>query len=489
MSFNESIASLNKSIDSLQVQQDILIGSTDTLLLMLSGVFILSLQAGFALLEVGCIKVTNVNEILLNNIVDFCIGTVAYILFGFGLSFGKSGGQFGGGSYVALVGADNIGWVFFQYTFAATATAIVSSVMVGRTSYRAYLIYSFITTGIVYPIAVHWAWSGDGWMSNGPGGVSYQDFAGSSVVHSLGGACGVCASIVLGKRKLEDEIVDTGSIPPSSPALVTLGYFILINGFFCFNSASQGAVSGADDVAVITKVLINTGLANSCGTLITLLVQEVILGVEPGYWLLLAVANGGLSGCVSICAGCNVVSFGGACIIGAIGGLISMLWAKMFHLTGFEDPCDSTAVHLSCGIWGTLACPLFDAEQGFFYTGSSKSMKQFGWNMLCCMCFILWGVCTMFPVYKTLDMIGILRADHEKVEHELALHEHDDPQQQHELENMESSFAALPGSSQHSAKTKDSPPKYKVASVAAAPSDFSDHLSDSTRQANITTEM
>eukprot|EP00794_Sanderia_malayensis_P000547 gene547-1203_t len=473
MSGNITLGTLSASLDAVKEQQTILVGSSDTLVLMLSGIFILAMQSGFALLEIGCIKVVNVNEILLNNIMDLSIGTFAYMTLGFALSFGKTGGQFAGTSHFCLMEYENMAWIFFQFTFAATATAIVSSVMVGRTSYKAYMIYSFVTTGIVYPVVVHWAWSGEGWMSNGPNGISYQDFAGSSVVHTLGGTCGICATVVLGRRKVDNDEIDTGSIPPSSPALVTLGYFILVNGFLCFNSASQGAISSFGDAHAISKVLINTALANAAGCTVTLLVQELIFGVEPGYWLLLATANGGLSGCVSICAGCNVVSYGGAVIIASIGALFSMLWANNFHKTGLEDPCDSTAVHLSCGLWGTLAVPLFDAEAGCFYTGSIRSMEQFGWNLLCCLVIVAWSVLMMFPVYKFLDYIDLLRVDHEKLEHEEAIHGRQDQHNENsEMSNVGSSINAMSSCSHHSSSKKDSPPRFKTGTVAVSPSDI-----------------
>ncbi|XP_035671743.1 putative ammonium transporter sll1017 [Branchiostoma floridae] len=411
---------------------DVYAVSLDTLLEILCGCLIMTMQAGFALLEVGSVKVANVYAILLNNVMDVCVGTAGYFFFGYAVAFGPTTGGYMGTAHFALTDLesdDALTWVFFQYSFAATATAIVSGAMVGRTSYHGYLIYSFVITGFVYPTVVHWTWSGNGWLNSDLYGLAFQDFAGSGVVHACGGTAALMGAMVLGRRKLAKDVEDH-AISESAPALVTLGFFILMVGFFAFNGSSQGAMSSVGDSGAVARAVMNTGLACASGGLATILFERLVHKKINDYYVLCIVVNGCLGGTVAVCASANVVTNYGALIIGSSGAIIHCLWSISLHkFTPIEDPVDATAVHLAPGVWGVILCPFMDKEKGIFYCGydgQSAAWHQLGVNIAGLVAIIAYTALITFCIFKILDKVKLLRSTQEKFEHAEAVRIHEE---------------------------------------------------------------
>eukprot|EP00058_Branchiostoma_floridae_P023424 XP_002608914.1 hypothetical protein BRAFLDRAFT_124237 [Branchiostoma floridae] len=420
-----AIADINGKLDVFAV-------SLNTLLEILCGCLIMTMQGGFALLEVGSVKVSNVFAILLNNVMDVCVGTVGYFFFGYAVAFGPTTGGYMGTNHFALTNLesdDALTYVFFQYSFAATATAIVSGAMVGRTSYHGYLIYSFVITGFVYPTVVHWAWSDYGWLNSDLYGLTFQDFSGSGVVHACGGTAALMGAMVLGRRKLAKEVEDH-AIPESAPALVTLGFFILMVGFLAFNGSTQGAISSRGDSGAIARTVMNTGLACASGGLATILFERLVHKKINDYYVLCIVVNGCLAGTVAVCASANVVTNYGALLIGASGAVIHCLWSISLHkFTPIEDPIDTTAVHLAPGMWGIFICPFMDKEKGIFYCGydgQSAAWHQLGVNIGGLVAIMAYTGLITFSIFKILDKAKLLRSTQEKFEHAEAVRIHEE---------------------------------------------------------------
>ncbi|XP_066272320.1 putative ammonium transporter sll1017 [Branchiostoma lanceolatum] len=435
MMADDTLGRLNATeaaIDQINFTLEVYGRSMDTLLLILCACLIMTMQAGFALLEVGSVKVANTYAILLNNVLDVCVGTLGYFLFGYAVSYGPTTSGFMGTDYWALrhlPNDDALTWVFFQYSFAATATAIVSGAMVGRTSYHAYMIYSFIITGFVYPTVVHWIWSGNGWLNSDLYGLAFQDFGGSGVVHTTGGTAALMGALVLGRRKLTKEVAEH-AVPESSPALVTLGFFILMVGFFAFNGSSEAHISRPGDPEAVARAVINTALACASGGVATLLFERVVHKKINDFYVLCIVANGCLAGTVSICAAVNVATTYSTLFIGSSGAIIHCLWSISLHkFTPIEDPVDATAVHLAPGIWGVIICPFVDKNKGIFYCGYAgqyAAWRQLGVHVGGLVCIIGYTAVTTFIIFTIFDKLKLLRSHQEKFEHAEALRIHEE---------------------------------------------------------------
>jgi Amt family ammonium transporter len=331
------------------------------------------MQAGFAMVETGFTRAKNAVNILMKNLMDFSVGTLAFFFVGFGLMFGASNGLFGT-SHFALVGAEGDSWEFtfliFQTVFAATAATIVSGAMAERTKFIGYLVYSFFITLVIYPVFGSWAWGnlliGDNaaWLANlaiGKAG-GFLDFAGSTVVHSIGGWLALSGAIVLGPRigKYSKDGKPRAILGHSVP-LAALGVFILWFGWFGFN---PGSTTTGD--ASIGYIAVTTNLAAAAGAVAAMLTAWV-LTTQPDASMAL---NGALAGLVSITAGCDGVSPLGAVVIGLAGGVLVVL-AVLFidRVLKVDDPVGAVSVHGVCGAWGTLACGLLNTETGLFYGG------------------------------------------------------------------------------------------------------------------------
>ncbi len=319
------------------------------------------MQAGFAMVEAGLTRAKNTVNILMKNLIDFAVGSAAFFLIGFGLMFGVSNGFFGT-TLFGLRGITGNDWEFtfliFQTVFAATAATIVSGAMAERTRFNAYLIYSVAITAIIYPIFGSWAWGGllqgGGWLENLPTGA-FTDFAGSTVVHSVGGWIALAGAMILrprlGKYGRNGTI---HALPGHSIPLAALGVFILWFGWFGFNPGSTTVGNGS-----IGRVAVVTNLSAAMGAISAGATSWLIFG-KPDLTMGL---NGGLAGLVAITASCYTVTPTGALIIGSIGGILVVLSVLFIdRILKVDDPVGAISVHGVVGLWGTLACGLFNAE-------------------------------------------------------------------------------------------------------------------------------
>lgn len=377
----------------------------DTFFLIVMGMIVFFMQAGFALLEAGSVRDINTTNILLKNFLDACIGAISYWFIGWALAYGRAspddeGNPFIGTGQFFLIGVEDYASVFFQFVFAATAATIVSGAMAERTDFRAYMVYSIVITAFVYPVVSHWGWDSAGWLAQG----GYIDYAGSGIVHSVGGTAALVGAIAVGPRigAWED-----GGIKGHSTTLVALGGFILWFGFFAFNGGSELAVSGGS-AAAVGLVIMNTTLAGAGGAVVSFIIAKF---VEKKWSLLLAI-NGNLAGMVAICAGVAQVYPWAALVIGMIAAPVYWGWSLTLKRLKIDDPLDAVAVHLGCGFWGVLAAPLFsnDPSVSVFYGGQ---FYNFGWNLAGELAIISWSAVLAACIFVPLKFLGYLRVSEE----------------------------------------------------------------------------
>ena len=355
------------------------------------------MQAGFAMVEAGFTRAKNAVNILIKNLMDFSVGTMAFFLIGFGLMFGKTNGLFG----TTLFGLGGVepgadwNWTFliFQTVFAATAATIVSGAMAERTKFVGYLAYSFFITMFIYPIFGSWAWGslldGSGWLEN----LGFLDFAGSTVVHSIGGWLALAGAIVLGPRigKYGPDGKPKAILGHNIP-LAALGVFILWFGWFGFNPGSTTSGDGS-----IGYIAVTTNLSAAAGAIVAMTISWVIMKKPDASMAL----NGALAGLVSITAPCDGVTPAGAIIIGIVGGALVVFTVLFIDRTlKIDDPVGAVSVHGVCGAWGTLAAGLFNMESGLFYGGG---FKQLGVGAAFVWAFGL-GLVLFYTISKTIGL-------------------------------------------------------------------------------------
>lgn len=337
------------------------------------------MQAGFALVEAGLTRAKNCVNIIMKNLLDFSVGSVTFWMVGFGLMFGATSTGWVGTTDFFVDGlkdgqADNGEYAFliFQTVFAATAATIVSGAMAERTKFTSYLLYSVAITAFVYPIAGSWAWGGlyrgGGWLQS----LKFIDFAGSTVVHSVGGWAALAGAIVIGPRL--GKFSKDGTITPimgHSMPLAALGVFILWLGWFGFNPGSTTSLDGGS----FARVAVTTNLS-AVGGVLAATVCSWVLFKKPDVSFAL---NGALAGLVAITAPCYDVGPGSALVIGLIGGTLCVFSVLMFDRLRVDDPVGAISVHGVCGAWGTLAAGLFAHESA---NGRNGLLFGGGWGLL-----------------------------------------------------------------------------------------------------------
>ena len=339
----------------------------NTAWVLLTAFLVFWMQAGFAFVEGGLTRSKNTTNILFKNLIDFVFATLAFWAFGYAFMYGSTAaGWIGTSGFFTdptlgdVAGLPVLAFWFFQLVFAGTAATIVSGAMAERTKFSAYLIYSFFISAMIYPVAGHWIW-GAGWLWTLPFGAGFRDFAGSTVVHSIGGWLALIGALALGPRL--GRFTKDGkpiSIPGHSISLVVLGVFILWLGWFGFNPGSQLAIHGGNADAV-ALVAVNTNLAAAAGGLVAMVVAWLFVTKKPD---LPTTLNGVLAGLVAITAPCAYVTPGYSILIGAIGGVIVVYGAILLERLKIDDPVSAVPVHLMNGIWGTLAIGIFATENG-----------------------------------------------------------------------------------------------------------------------------
>ncbi|MCE5315668.1 MAG: ammonium transporter [Armatimonadota bacterium] len=380
----------------------------DTVWVMLTAFLVFWMQAGFAYVEGGLTRAKNTNNIMMKNLMDFCVGSLAYWVIGFGLMFG-AGNAFVGRSGFFLIEktADtfaSLSWAtvplyakfMFQLVFAATAATIVSGAMAERTKFNAYLIYSAVISAFIYPVVGHWIWGG-GWLAN----LGFWDFAGSTVVHSTGAWMALIGAWFLGPRigKFRKD-GKANAIPGHNLPMAALGVFILWLGWFGFNPGSTMAAN-----ASIAHISTTTNLAAAIGA-ITAMVTAWILFKKPDVSMTL---NGVLAGLVAITAPCAFVSPASSIVIGGAAGILVVLAVVFFDKIHLDDPVGAVSVHGICGSFGTLCLGLFAQDKfqpgttgnGLFFGGGSSLLLHQAIGVISVFGFV--AVCGVI-------LFGLLRA-------------------------------------------------------------------------------
>lgn len=377
------------------------------------------MQAGFAMCEAGLTRAKNTGNILMKNMMDFCIGTPAFWLVGFGLMFGGSG-AFIGKLDPLIRGSYQFGslptWCFviFQTVFCATSATIVSGSMAERTNFKAYCLYSAMISLIVYPISGHWIWGG-GWLSQ----LGFHDFAGSTAVHMVGGVTACIGAKILGPRIGKyDRDGKPKAIPGHNLTVAALGVFILWFCWFGFNGASTTAMSTDADLTKASLVYMNTNLAAAIATCTAMIFTWVRYG-KPDVSMTL---NGALAGLVAITAGCDQVSPVGTFFIGLFAGILLCVSVDFFdRIAKIDDPVGAISVHGACGAMGTLCVGLFATDGGLFYGGG---IHYFLIQLLGVASVMLWVIITMTIIFKVIDKLVGLRVPADIEIEGLDYHEH-----------------------------------------------------------------
>lgn len=379
--------------------------------IVIAAVLVFLMQAGFALLESGSSRTKNTVNVMMKNYIDLCFGSLVFFIFGFGLMMGVNETGFIGTSHFIPNLNNNIDWaiLIFQMMFAATAVTIASGAMAERAHFTAYVISASLICGFVYPVFASWVWGGhfggQGWLSK----LGFIDFAGSTVVHSIGGWAALAGVIVLGPRmgrfSADGKVQD---IQGHNVTLVALGGFLLWFGWFGFNAGSA-----LDAGANIGKIALNTQLAASSGVIAVMFFAKF----RGKSILLTDSVNGSLAGLVAITAGCASMSPGFAILTGLIGGFVYKLGSNLLIKLKIDDVVGAIPVHAFSGAWGTLAAGLF-LEGNVF---NSKVIVVQGVGVLAA---FLWGFILSFIVYKFVDILIGLRASAQEEQRGLDSSEH-----------------------------------------------------------------
>jgi len=413
-------------------------GGLDVFYLLFAAAMVFFMQAGFAMLCAGSVRQKNVKNIMLKNILDACGGALGFWSVGYAFAYGGADGSkkgFIGNTNFFLSGmtsgGDLIGF-FFQFAFAATAATIVAGTVAERCKFEAYLCYSLMLTGFVYPVVVYSVWGASGFLTafnDDPAfGCGMHDFAGSGVVHMTGGITALIAAKILGPRigRFYDadgnELPEPHDFPPHSVALQVLGTFILWVGWYGFNPGSTLSISPAGYADVCALAAVTTTIAAAAGSVSAMFTDMVMHRRQTGetaYDITMCM-NGALSGLVGITAGCSVVAPWGAFVIGIIAGWAYIFWSKLLVKLKIDDAVDAVPVHFGNGIWGCIAVGFFaepsrvetaygdHGHYGVLYGGDGKLLLA----QICGVLWIIgWVTAVMTPYFLLLNMLGLFRVD------------------------------------------------------------------------------
>ena len=390
--------------------------AVNTIWVLFGAALVFFMQAGFAMVETGFTRAKNAGNIIMKNLMDFCIGTPLFWLFGFGIMFGD--GKFIGAykgiadaSYASVApdGVPFFAYLIFQTVFCATAATIVSGAMAERTKFISYCIYSAIISLLVYPIEAHWIWGG-GWLAD----MGFHDFAGSTCVHMAGGVAAFVGAAILGPRIGKyDKNGKAKAIPGHSLTLGALGCFILWFCWFGFNGASTVSMEG-DAIPLAGKVFVTTNLAAAVAT-ITAMIFTWIKYKKPDVSMTL---NASLAGLVAVTAPCDTVSPTSAAIIGLVAGILVVVGVEFIdQVLKIDDPVGACGVHMLNGMWGTIAVGLFSdgtcGEKGLFTGGGAHLL---GVQLLGMVSVIAWVAITMTIVFQIIKhTIGLRASEQEEI--------------------------------------------------------------------------
>lgn len=397
ISATPALASVNKIDTGLAL---------DTLWVLIAAFLVFFMQAGFGMVETGLIRAKNAGNILMKNMLDFCMASLGFFIFGYALMFGGTEPLFGNKGWF-LINAESPNdlplhafWMF-QATFCGAAATIVAGGMAERMKFIAYLMYSFIISAIVYPLVGHWIWGG-GWLAR----LNFHDFAGSTVVHTVGGFAALIGTVLLKPRT--GKFNSDGSpnfIAGHNMPLVSLGVFILWFGWFGFNPGSALGLGNPEEVA---RIVINTNLAAAGGAVAAMFTAWAKFG-KPDLAFTL---NGTLAGLVAITAPCAVVTPGSAIYIGTVAGILCIFGVRWLDRLRIDDPVGAIPVHGLNGVWGTLAVGIFGQaalgapNNGLFYGGG---FLQLGIQAVGALTVVIFIIACMWLVFKVIDALVGLR--------------------------------------------------------------------------------
>ena len=405
--------------------------SLDTVWMLLAAMLVFFMQPGFALCEAGFTRSKNTANILFKNFVDFMFGSLLFWFIGFGFMFGSNGEGFIGmpnfGDLSFYSGDLPVeGFLIFETVFCATSATIVSGAMAERTKFDMYVIYSIFISLIIYPVEGHWTWGG-GWLCNGEEGsfmmntfgAAFHDFAGSAIVHSVGGVLAFVGAIALGPRLGKyGKDGKSRAIPGHNLLTAALGVFILWFGWFGFNPGSQLAASGEVNRVAISHVFLTTNLAAVAGGTATMFTTWIKYG-KPSLSLTL---NGVLAGLVGITAGCDLVSPVGAVIIGLVCGIVLVYSIEFIDCKlHVDDPVGASTVHGVCGILGTLMTGMLAIDSGLFYGHGWGFLGAQAFGVLC---IDAWALVMGIVIFFGMKKIAGLRVDKRIEDEGLDIYEH-----------------------------------------------------------------
>jgi Amt family ammonium transporter len=379
----------------------------DTLWVLIAAVLVFFMQAGFGMVEAGLVRAKNTANVLMKNVLDFCFAALGYFMFGYAIMYGGGGAILGTSGWF-MVGATSPAdgvpveafWLF-QAVFAGAAATIVAGAVAERMRFAAYLAYSFLISAFVYPVGGHWVWGG-GWLSE----LGFHDFAGSTVVHAVGGVSALIGAWLVGPRV--GRFNKDGSANPiggHSMPLATLGMLILWFGWYGFNA---GSTLGMGDPGTVARVAATTTLAPSLGGVVAMALAWGRYG-KPDLSIAL---NGCLAGLVGITAPCAVVDLGSSLAIGAVAGVLVVYGVEWLNKLHIDDPVGAIPVHFLCGIWGTVAVGLFGQQalgatsDGLFYGGGFGAL---GTQCLGIVSILGFTAVVMFILFKAIDAVVGLR--------------------------------------------------------------------------------
>lgn len=392
--------------------------SFDTMWVLVAAALVFFMQPGFAMVEAGLTRAKNAGNIIMKNVMDFAIGTIVFWILGFGIMFGSLNKFFGGFDLFIQGNYDSsfptAAFIIFQTVFCATAATIVSGAMAERTKFSAYCIYSLVISAVIYPVSGHWIWGG-GWLSE----LGFHDFAGSTVVHMVGGAAAFIGAIILGPR-IGKYTKDgkANAIPGHSITLAALGVFILWFGWFGFNGGSTVCFTGDDAIVSASSIFVTTNLAAAVSTTTVMLLTWLIYK-KPDISMTL---NGALAGLVAITAGCDTVSPAGSAAIGLIAGIVVVLAITFIDKSlKIDDPVGAIGVHGVCGALGTLLVGVFSTDGGLLYDGGFALL---GVQAVGIGAVLIWVIVTMSIVFLAIKHTIGLRVTKEEEIEGLDIHEH-----------------------------------------------------------------
>jgi len=426
-----AVACLASPVHAQEVTGDVLVANStgyaiDNLFLFIGAVLVIFMQPGFAMVETGFNSAKNAVNILFKNVMDLCIGVLLYFLFGYGIMYGDAilGGFMGwGGMGIGGIGSEVAAGsltpqvdFLFQVAFAATAATIVSGAVAGRLKFSAYLVYSAVITGLIYPISGFWKWGG-GFLDT----MGFYDFAGSGLVHAVGGFAGLAGAIVLGPRigKFGAD-GKAKAMPGHNLPLAALGVFILWVGWYGFNPVSQLAIVGEANTNAVMLIAVNTTLAAAAGGFMAMLATWFI-HKKPDLTMAL---NGILAGLVGITANCDGVTNVEAIVIGSVAGILVTLGVKLLDKLRIDDPVGAFPVHGLCGVWGLIACAVFG--DGAYWGEAANGALYGNWigQIVGTIIIPLWAFSTLFILFSILKKFNALRVSPEEELRGLDISEH-----------------------------------------------------------------